>query len=61
MGYEGKDMMLYLESAIELMWKPVEMIYMKSKMLEKKGKDWNHRPGGDKMVKLKKEEEEDGT
>lgn len=39
MDCEETDMMLYLESAIEFMWKSVEMIYIQSKNAWKEGKD----------------------
>lgn len=31
MYFNERDLMLYLESTTELMWKSVEMIYMQSK------------------------------
>lgn len=58
MYFDERDLMLYLESTTELMWKSVEMIYMQSKnTLKKKGKDWTHRSDGDSMVKFKEEDE----
>lgn len=49
---DERDLMLYLESTTELMWKSVEMIYTQSKNTWKKGKDWTHRSD--------EKEEEDG-